>query len=107
MSAPPSTSDIHLFSERNRIINFDTEVSDCAFDPGVAKQQLNRPQVAGSAVDQRCFRAAQGMRSVHGRIQANAGYPLQHKACILPRREVAVAHLDAREQIPVFRWCPL
>ena len=36
MSAPPPTSDIHLFGECNRVIDFDTEVSDCALDLGVA-----------------------------------------------------------------------
>lgn len=65
MSAPPPTSDIHLFGECNRVIDFDTEVSDCTFDLGVTKQQLNRPQIASPPVDERRFRSAQRMRSVH------------------------------------------
>jgi hypothetical protein len=49
----PSISDIDLFRYRQGIIYLDAEVSDGAFDFCVAKQELHRPQVAGSTIDQR------------------------------------------------------
>jgi hypothetical protein len=42
-----------LFRNREGIIDLDAEVSDGAFDFGVAKQELHRPQVTGSTIDQR------------------------------------------------------
>jgi hypothetical protein len=50
----PGFSDVNLFGYRQRIIHLDTEVSDGAFDLGVAEQELDSAEVAGSAVDQRC-----------------------------------------------------
>ena len=43
MSALPSISDIDLFSYREGIIYLDAEVSDGAFDFGVAEQELHGP----------------------------------------------------------------
>ena len=37
----PGISDVHLFRYRQRIIHLDTEVSDSAFDLGVAEQELD------------------------------------------------------------------
>jgi hypothetical protein len=37
----PGISDVNLFGYRQRIIHLDTEVSDGAFDLGVAEQELN------------------------------------------------------------------
>ena len=39
-------SDVDLFSYREGVIYLDAEVSDGAFDFGVAKQELHGPQVA-------------------------------------------------------------
>lgn len=49
----PGISDVDLFSYREGIIDLDAEVSDGAFDFGVAKQELHGAQVAGSTIDQR------------------------------------------------------
>jgi len=43
-----------LFSYREGVIDLNAEVSDGAFDFGVAEQELHGPQVAGSTIDQRC-----------------------------------------------------
>jgi hypothetical protein len=37
---------------RQGVIHFNTEVSDGAFDLGVAEEKLHRPQISGSAIDQ-------------------------------------------------------
>ena len=49
----PGISDVDLFSYREGILDLDAEVSDGAFDFGVAKQELHGAQVAGSTIDQR------------------------------------------------------
>jgi hypothetical protein len=41
-----------LFCYRQGVIHFNTEVSDGAFDLGVAEEKLHRPQISGSAIDQ-------------------------------------------------------
>jgi hypothetical protein len=38
MSALPSTSDINLFCNRNRVVNFDPEITNSALDFGMAEQ---------------------------------------------------------------------
>ncbi len=38
MSALPSTSDINLFCNRNRIVNFDAQIANSALDLGMAEQ---------------------------------------------------------------------
>jgi hypothetical protein len=49
----PGNSDVNLFRYREGIIYLNAEVSDGAFNLGVAEQELYGSQVAGSAVDQR------------------------------------------------------
>jgi hypothetical protein len=46
------------------IIDFDAEITDRAFELGVSKQKLNRPQVAGLFVDLGCLRPPHRMRAV-------------------------------------------
>ena len=55
MSALPGNSDINLFCYGQGVIDLDAEVSDGAFDLGVAEQKLHGPQVAGAPVDQGGF----------------------------------------------------
>jgi hypothetical protein len=53
VSTLPSGSHVNLFGHLECVINLDAEVSRGALDLGMAEQQLNCPQVAGSAIDQR------------------------------------------------------
>tara|TARA_B100000029_G_scaffold219562_1_gene217270 strand:+ start:577 stop:753 length:177 start_codon:yes stop_codon:yes gene_type:complete len=53
MSAPPPVSDISLFSQLQRVIDLDTEISDGALDLGMTEQQLDRPQTVCTAVNHR------------------------------------------------------
>jgi hypothetical protein len=55
ISALPGNSDINLFCYGQGVIDLDAEVSDGAFDLGVAEQKLHGPQVAGAPVDQGRF----------------------------------------------------
>jgi len=40
-----------LFRYCQSIVYLNPEISDCAFDLGVAKQKLDRSQIAGTPVD--------------------------------------------------------
>src|SRR4249919_3793029 len=55
----PNTSDFDLLSDGKRIIDLDSEISDGTFHFLVAKQKLDRTEVAGATVDQGRLRAAE------------------------------------------------
>lgn len=50
--APLLDLDIHLFGDRQRIIDFDTEIPDGALHLCMPKQKLNRSEIAGSFIYQ-------------------------------------------------------
>ena len=58
MSALPFFSDVDLLRYGERIIDLDSEISDRTFQLRVAKQKLDRSEVARLAVDQSRLRAA-------------------------------------------------
>src|SRR5258707_7851445 len=55
----PGTSDINSFCYCQSIIHFDAEISDRAFDLGVAKQKLDSPKIARAPVNQSSLRASE------------------------------------------------
>ena len=59
----PGISDVNLFRYRQGVIYFDAQISDGAFDLGVAKQKLDGPEIASAPVDQGCLRASERMRA--------------------------------------------
>jgi hypothetical protein len=46
-------SNVGLLGYRESIIDLDAEIADSALNLGVTKQQLNSPQIASAALDQR------------------------------------------------------
>jgi len=64
----PGISDINLFRYCQSIVYFDPEISDGAFDLGVAKQKLDGPEIAGATVDQGSLRASERMRPEKPRV---------------------------------------
>ena len=84
VSALPQFSDFDLLGNGEGIVNFDAKVSDRALDVGVAQQELDSPEVAGSTVDQRGLGPANGVRAVERRIEANPFHPLRNQAGVLP-----------------------
>lgn len=56
--------DFSLLRDFQRVIDLDAKIPDGAFELGMAKQQLNGPQVLGALVDQRRLSPAHRMRSV-------------------------------------------
>ena len=60
MSALPGISDINLFRYcQEGIVHFDAQISNRAFDLGVAKQKLDGPEIASATVDQGCLGASE------------------------------------------------
>ena len=49
----PVFSDISLLRQLERVVQFDAEIPNGAFNLGVTKKQLHRAQVVGSAIDKR------------------------------------------------------
>ena len=56
--------DFGLLRDFQSIIDLDAKVSDGAFQLGMAKQQLNGPQVLRALVDQGCLGSPHGVGSI-------------------------------------------
>jgi hypothetical protein len=78
----PSISDINLFRYCQRIIHFDPEISNCAFDLGMSEQKLDGPEIARAPINQGSFCASQGMRPKQPRIKSGTADPVRYKAHI-------------------------
>jgi hypothetical protein len=94
----PGTSDVDLLRDLNGVVDLDTEVADGALDFGMSEQQLDRPQVAGSPIDQRGLSPAQRVGSELEGIEADAGYPLTNQAGVLSGSQAAIASTPAGEE---------
>ena len=46
MSALPHFSDVDLLGYGKRVIDLNSEITDCTFDLGVAQQELNRSKIS-------------------------------------------------------------
>lgn len=57
----PGISDVNLFRDCERVIDLDAQISDSAFDLSVPEQQLDRPQISSTSIDQGSFGAPQRM----------------------------------------------
>jgi hypothetical protein len=55
----PGISDLHLFRYRERVVHLDAKIPDCAFNLGMAEQELDGSQIAGAPVDQCRLRPTQ------------------------------------------------
>ena len=55
----PGDSDISLFRDRERVVNLDAEISDRAFDLGVAEQELDGAKISCAPVGQCRFHPSQ------------------------------------------------
>lgn len=98
MSALPGTSDINLFRYCQGVIDLNAEISHCAFDLGMPKQELDRPEIACPSIDQRRFCASQRMRAKQPRVQPDASDPVRYEPRILAGCHIAVRAATAGEQ---------
>ena len=90
MSTLPGISDVNLFRYCQGIVHFDPEISDRAFELGVAKQKLDCPEIASASVDQSSFGSSERMSSENPRVQSNAANPFRNKARVLSRCHAAL-----------------
>jgi hypothetical protein len=77
--------DLGLFRHFKGVINLNPQVPDCTFKFAVAEQQLYRPQILGSPIDQRRFGPPKSMSTVTCDIQAELLNPRIDDPSILPR----------------------
>src|SRR5271165_168548 len=114
----PETSDFDLLSDGERVIDLDSEISDRTFHFLVAKQKLDRTQVAGATVDQGRLRAAERVRAKDMRVQSDARNPFCDEPRVLPCRhgltnppaageEKFAWHLAGRLEVVVNGLAPL
>ena len=68
-------SELDLLRDAERIIDFDPEVANGAFQLGMSEQKLNRPQVARLLIDLGRLRPSHRVRAVGGAVKA--GYDLK------------------------------
>jgi hypothetical protein len=47
----PGISDVDFLGDFQRVVDFDTEIANGAFDPRMPKKQLCRAQAPGAAID--------------------------------------------------------
>jgi hypothetical protein len=98
MSALPGISDIDLLGNGKCIINFDAEVAHCAFNFGMAQEQLDSSEITCPAIYQRRFGSAQGMSAENTAIQSDSGDPLRYQSRILTGRYAAFGVATTGEQ---------
>lgn len=91
-------SNLGLFGHLQRVVDFDTEVSDCAFKFGVAQQQLDCSKVFRTAIDQRCFRSTHRVRAIGGVVEPDRFNPAMDDPRILAGRKVGRRVNSPREQ---------
>ena len=101
---PPATSShlslqLDLFGIAERVIDFDAEIADGAFEFCVSKRQLNRSQVPRLLVDLGRFRTPHRVSAIGGAVQSGARDPGMDDPSILSCREVRVRPEAAREEI--------
>ncbi|MEY9523994.1 hypothetical protein ABIF70_005135 [Bradyrhizobium japonicum] len=72
-SALPPKSDVDLFCYRERVVDFDPEISNGALDLCVPQKELYGSQIAGPSIDQGRLGPTKGMRPEKVRVQSNVG----------------------------------
>ena len=103
----PNTSDFDLLSDGKRIIDLDSEISDGTFHFLVAKQKLDRTEVAGATVDQGRLRAAERVRGKDVRVQSDARDPFCDEPRVLPCCHSLTNPPPAGEQKFAWRTLPV
>ena len=92
----PDTSDFDLLSDGKRVIDLNSEVTDRTFHFLVAKQKLDRTQVAGATVDQGRLRAAE---RVLLKMCGSNPMPATHSATSRPYCRVVMASPTRRRLV--------
>src|SRR5688500_11037300 len=98
MSALPGISDIDLLGYGKCIINFDAEVAHCAFNFGMAQEQLDGSEITCPTINDRRLGSAQGMGAEKAGVKSNNSDPLGHQSRILACRHAVLGIATTGEQ---------
>jgi hypothetical protein len=74
-----------LFCYRQRIIDFDAEISGGAFYLGVAEQELHGSEITSAPVDQGRLSSPKRVGAEKVRVQSNAADPFRDEPGVLAR----------------------
>jgi hypothetical protein len=88
VATSPRRLHLSLLRDLQRVVDLDPEVSHCAFQLRVPKQQLNCSEIPRPPVDQRRFGTSQRMRSIRRCIEPNRPHPGPDDPGILPGRKM-------------------
>ena len=99
-----------MFCYGKRVIHLDPEIPNGALDLRMAKKELYRGQISGTAIDEGCFGASKGMRSKNAWIEPYGTDPLPDQAGILPGRQARLCWLrpgnkNSPGRLPAFFRC--
>ena len=85
-----SLANLHLglLGDLQRIVDFDAEIPNCAFEFRVPEQQLNSSEISGPPIDHRSFRTSHRMRPVCRCVQTDRIDPRPNNPRILPSRKM-------------------
>lgn len=92
-------SNFGSFCQSQGVFHIDPEISDGAFNLRMSKQDLDCAEVPGRLVDDRRLRTPQRVRAIILAWQADARYPLIHKASVLAGAHMSRMIGAAREGI--------
>ena len=87
------------FGQCQRVFGVHAKVANRTFELGVAEQDLHRPQISRSLVDQRHLRPAQAVRPTGRPAQPDTFNPVAHQPGILTRADVICINCSARENV--------
>ena len=94
----------NLFSDAQRVIDFDAEISVRTLKFGVAKQDLNGPQVTSLFVNQGGFGSAHRMGAMGTRSETNTADPALDNASVLPSAQMRrLAAFPGKRKLPPVR----
>jgi hypothetical protein len=80
-------SHVDLLGYGQSIINLDTKIANRALDLGMAEQQLDGPQIAGTAIGYGGLGPTQRMRTEEALVEPDSAYPIADETRILSDRE--------------------
>jgi hypothetical protein len=90
---------LYLFSHIQSVIHLNPEISDSAFQLGMAEEKLDCTQVTGLAINLGSLRTPHRVRAIKGRLQANAFNPAMHQPGILASGYVRTCMKSTWEKI--------
>ena len=90
-------SNFRALGQLECVLDVNAEIPDGAFDLGMPKKNLDRTQIPGRLVNDRCFGAPKLVRAVILGLKADPGHPLPDQSGVLPSAHVSHVVVPAWE----------